>query len=72
MGCACVGTSVPAQQAPTDRRTHIYKTVHKTIQDKFKAGPPARRRLVAMLSAACVLYHKALKRAKYANSSSIK
>lgn len=38
--------------------------MHKTIKDKFAAGPPARRRLVAMLSAACILYHKALKRAK--------
>lgn len=42
----------------------LLESVHKSITDKFALQPPAKRRLVAVLSAVCVLYHTCLRRAK--------
>ncbi len=42
----------------------LLENVHKSIKDKFAAQPKTKKSLVAVLSAVCLLYNKARKRAQ--------
>lgn len=42
----------------------LLESVHKSIKDKFALQPARKQKLVAVLSAICVLYHGCLRRAK--------